>query len=155
MSGLIIDGIKYICIMENNDFKKKSLDDNVYFTLRDIFWNSLSADIIFQASKFNDKLSGDISYEYRNDKFNYTNVLYEENYLYKLLIWLKKIGIHHFDFLEPENDEVIDMKKYMKFDDWWVQFINLINLIETQYEKCCKWEVEDLERDYESSDEEY
>jgi hypothetical protein len=148
MSGLLIDGIRYMSIMENNDYKKKSLNDNVYFTLRDIFWNSMSADIVFQASNFNDKLSGGILYEYRTDKFYYTNVLYQDNiYVYKLLKWLKKIDICHFDFLEPEHDEEIDMKKFMKFDDWWLQFINLINLIELQYEKFCKWEVEDLERD--------
>jgi hypothetical protein len=44
------------------------------------------------------------------------------------------------------------MKNYMKFDDWWVQFSNLTNLIEMQYHKCCKWEVEDLELDAELSD---
>jgi hypothetical protein len=148
MSGLLINGIKYISIMENNDFKKKSLNDNVYFTLRDIFWNSMSADTVFQANNFNEKLSGGICYEYRPDNFNYTNVLYEDkNYLYKLLKWFKKININYFDFLEPEHDEEIDIKKFMKFDDWWVQFINLISLIELQYEKSCKWEVEDLECD--------
>ncbi len=150
MSGLLIDGIKYMCIMDNNDLKKKSLGDNVYFTLRDIFWNSMSADTVFQANNFNEKLSGGIVYEYRPVNFYYTNVLYQDkNYLYKLLKWLKKINIHYFDFLEPENEEEINMKNYMKFDDWWVQFINLINLIELQYEKCCKWEVEDLENDSE------
>jgi hypothetical protein len=155
MSGLLIDGIKYMGIMENNDLKKKSLDDNVYFTLRDIFWNSMSADIVFQASNFNHKLSGGICYEYRAENFCYTNILYQDkNFIYKLLKWFKKIDIHHFDFLEPDIDEEIDMKKFMKFDDWWVQFINLINLIEFQYEKSCKWEVEDLERDCELSDDE-
>jgi hypothetical protein len=156
MSGLLVNGIKYMGIMENNELKKKSLNDNVYFTLRDIFWNSMSADIVFQASNFNDKLSGGICYEYRSDNFDYTNVLYEDkNYICKLLKWLKKIAINHFDFLEPEHDEQIDMKKFMKFEDWWIQFSNLINLIELQYEKCCKWEVEDLEHDSELSDEEY
>ena len=56
MSGLLIDGIKYMCIMDNNDLKKKSLGDNVYFTLRDIFWNSMSADTVFHANNFNEKL---------------------------------------------------------------------------------------------------
>jgi hypothetical protein len=148
MSGLLIDEIKYIGIMVNNELKKKSLNDNVYFNLRDIFWNSMSADIVFKANNFNDKLSGGILYEYRSDNFNYTNVLYQDkNYVNKLLKWLKKIEIHHFDFLEPDVDEEIDMKNYMKFDDWWVQFNNLTNLIEMQYHKLCKWEVEDLERD--------
>jgi hypothetical protein len=153
MSGLLINGIRYMGIMENNELKKKSLNDNVYFNLRDIFWNSMSADIVFQANNFNDKLSGGVLHEYRTDNFKYTNVLYEDNnYVYKLFKWLKKIDVHHFDFVEPDCDEEIDMKNYMKFDDWWVQFSNLTNLIEMQYHKCCKWEVEDLECDAELSD---
>ena len=36
------------------------------------------------------------------------------------------------------------MKEYMKFDDWWVQFEELRNLIDLQYEKCCRWEEEDI-----------
>jgi len=39
------------------------------------------------------------------------------------------------------------MKEYMKWDDWWVQFIELRKLIDEQYEKCCKWEEYDVGRD--------
>jgi len=34
-------------VRNNNEFKKKSLEDNVYFTLVDIFWNVASADSCF------------------------------------------------------------------------------------------------------------
>jgi hypothetical protein len=37
MAGRLIEGIRYIGLMNDNSFKSKSLEDNVYFTLRDIF----------------------------------------------------------------------------------------------------------------------
>jgi hypothetical protein len=36
--------------------------------------------------------------------------------------------------VEPKEDEQIDMKEYIKFDDWWVQFEELRKLIDEQYE---------------------
>ena len=42
--GRIINGIKYIYLINDNEFKKKSLYDNIYFTLRDIFANADLAD---------------------------------------------------------------------------------------------------------------
>ena len=65
----------------------------------------------------------------------------------RLQRWLKYITIYYFEFEEPEEDEKIDMKEYMKFEDWWIQFINLRQLIDEQYEKCCRWEEEDNGRD--------
>ncbi len=40
MAGITIDNIKYIYIRDDDiDLKFTSFTDNVYFTLRDIFWN--------------------------------------------------------------------------------------------------------------------
>jgi len=39
MAGRIINGIKYIELLNDNNLKNKSFEDCVYFTLRDIFWN--------------------------------------------------------------------------------------------------------------------
>ena len=39
MVGRIIDNVEYIELLYNNDLKSKSLEDNAYHTLRDIFWN--------------------------------------------------------------------------------------------------------------------
>ena len=50
--GRIIDGVKYIYLMNYNDFKKKSLYDNVYFTLRDIFANAESFDTMMESNSF-------------------------------------------------------------------------------------------------------
>ena len=44
--GRIINGNKYICLHNNNEFKNISLEDNVYFTMRDIFLNGDSYHII-------------------------------------------------------------------------------------------------------------
>ena len=163
MSSKLINGIKYMYIMNNNDFKKKSLYDNVYFTLIDIFANAESYCDIMASNSYNKQLTNNVCFEDRTDDFRYTNVLDEKDYVEKLLRWLKKFNIHCFEFLEPEQYEPdvneIDMKKYMNFDEWWFQFEELIRLIENQYNKCCTWEEEDIERDmdrlYELSDDVY
>ena len=118
----------------DNNFKKKSFEDNVYFTLRDIFWNVESPDVCYQANDFNISLTGGIYYEERTDKFKYTNVLYEKDYVERLQRWLKRFDHYYFEF--EEQNKKIDIDKYMKFDDWWVQFEELRNLIDEQYEKC-------------------
>ena len=147
MSGRLINGIKHMYNNDDNDFKKKSLEDNVYFTLRDIFWNCDSADTIMEANYFNGRLTNNICFEDRTERFQYSNELHQKDYVGRLQRWLKYITIYYFEFEEPEEDEKIDMKEYMKFEDWWIQFINLRQLIDEQYEKCCRWEEEDNGRD--------
>jgi hypothetical protein len=130
MSGRLINGIKYMYIKDDNDFKKKSFEDNVYFTLRDIFWNAASSDTCFQANDFNTMLTGGIYFEERTDKFKYTNLLHEKNYVKLLQRWLKRFNHYYFEFEEPYEYEEINIDKFMKFDDWWVQFEEIINLID-------------------------
>lgn len=145
--GRIIDGIEYMYLMNDNDFKKKSLYDNVYFTLRDIFANAESTDTVFEANSFNHSLTDGVCFEDRTESFQYTNVLHQKDYVDRLQYWLKYFNIYYFEFIEPEEDEEIDMKDYMKFNDWWDEFKELRKLIDKQYEKCCKWEEEDVQRD--------
>ena len=130
MSVRIINGIKYIYLHNDNEFKKKSFEDNVYFTLRDIFNNADSFDTIMKANYLNDLLTGNISFEERDNTFQYLNI-YDKEYLSKLIIFLKPFTEYWFEFIEPENEE-IQMKKYMKFDDWWIQFQELRKIIEYQ-----------------------
>ncbi len=146
MAGRLINGIKYMGLRNDNSFGGKTLEDNVYFTLRDIFWNG-EIDDIFTANNFNGLLTNGISFEERDNSFNYTNVLYDYNssYTQDLLNWL--CSIRSFEFLPPEEDEEIDMKQYMKYDDWWVQFEDLREKLKEQLEKHKKWEAEDVERD--------
>lgn len=151
MAGKLIDDIQYMRLYNDNSFKSQSLEDNVYFTLRDIFLNGEINDV-FTANHFNGLLTNNISFEERNNSFEYTNLLYDYNsdYTRKLLDWLYRTypnKNYSFEFLPLEKDDEIDMKEYMKFDDWWLQFEDLRNKLKEQLEKHKKWEAEDVERD--------
>jgi hypothetical protein len=160
MAGRLIEGIRYVGLMNDNSFKSKSLEDNVYFTLRDIFWNG-QVDDILSANYYNGLLTNGITFEKRDKYFEYANILYDynSNYTQKLYDWLswltgykltsKSNGCKDsmFDFLEVEEDDEIDVEKYMKYDDWWDQLQELIKKLEEQLEKHKKWESEDIERD--------
>lgn len=145
--GRIINEINYIRLMNSNNFKINTLNDNVYFTLRDIFANAESFDTCMEANHFNSKLTGDISFEDRTMDFVYTNVLEQKYFVDKLLFWLKCFNIHYFEFIEPEDDEEIDINEYLQWDIWWAQFEKLKYQIEEQYKKCCIWDVVDVGSD--------
>jgi hypothetical protein len=100
-------------LLNNNDFKKLSLNDNVYFTLRDIFANADTYDICIQANYYNSMLTNNISFEERNknESFQYSDVLEQKEYVKKLQSWLKY------------------------FDIWWIQFEELKKLIDKQQKK--------------------
>ena len=87
--GRLINGVKYIHLMNDNEFKKKSLEDNVYFTLRDIFANADSADTIMEANYFNGRLTGCICFEERTERFQYSNELHQKDYVERLQRWFK------------------------------------------------------------------
>jgi hypothetical protein len=151
MAGKLIDGFKYMGLMNDNSFKSRSLEDNVYFTLRDIFWNGEINDV-FTANHFNRLLTNNISFEERDSSFKYTNLLYDynSNYTQDLLNWLYQIypyKNYSFEFLPLEEDEEIDIDEYMKFDDWWSQFEDLRKKLEEQLEKHKVWKAEDVQRD--------
>ena len=83
MSGRLINGIKYMYVHNDIDFKKKSLNDNLYFTLRDVFWNTSSPDVCSLANCYNSMLSDNISFKERTNAFQYTNLLDQKNELKK------------------------------------------------------------------------
>jgi len=159
MACRLIDGIKYVGLMNDNSFKSKSLEDNVYFTLRDIFLNG-EIDDIMSANHFNGLLTNNISFGERDAKFEYTNLLYDYNsdYTQKLYDWLACLTGYKltskpnrwknsmFDFENPDEDDEIDMSRYMKYDDWWDQLQELIKKLEEQLEKHKKWEEEDKKK---------
>ena len=135
----IINGIKYLQLHNDNNLKLLSLEDNVYFTLRDIFTNISGCDYIMEANNFNDNITGGISYEERKNDFQYTNVLNEKLYVDRLNRWLNFITPFDFDFEELDDkadDEekywYYDMKLLIKFDDWWSQFEELKILIKNR-----------------------
>jgi hypothetical protein len=161
MAGRLIDGVRYVGLMNDNSFKSKSLENNVYFTLRDIFWNG-EIDDLMTANHFNGLLTNNVSFQERDERFEYANLLYDYNsdYTQKLYDWLVRLTGYKrtsnnvngrkdsmFEFLEVEEDDEIDMAKYMKYDDWWDQLQELMKKLEEQLEKHKKWESDDVGRD--------
>lgn len=130
--GRIINGIKHICAFNEDDLKKKSLEDNLYFTLRDIFWNCDSPDVCVKSCEYNSELSGSITYEERTDSFKYTNMLEQQTELLKILSWLERFTPAYFEFIELEDE---NKEEYIVFDDWWKHFKELIQLLREKYEK--------------------
>lgn len=82
---------RYVYPCDPHTLKLSSLEDNVYFTLRDIFMNVKSADLALECNAFNAQLTNGIAYEDRSADFTYTNVLQDKAFVQKLLKWLDNI----------------------------------------------------------------
>jgi len=134
--GKIIDGVKYIHLLNDNELKKKSLQDYVYFTLRDIFENAYSYDTILEANWFCEKITGELYFEDRKYTYKYTNALNKPHYVKKLIDWLNKIDITYFEFILLGEDDKINMKEYIKWHEWWFEFEELRFLLKEHYEMC-------------------
>ena len=138
----IINGIKYLQLHNDNNFKSLSLEDNVYFTLRDIFTNISGCDYCMEANGFNSHLTGSLSYEERKNDFQYTDVLNDKLFVDRLNTWLNYIHKSDFDFEElddkaddEEKEWYYNTKRLIKFDDWWSQFEELKVLIKQTLNK--------------------
>ena len=132
----IFNDIQYLQLANENHLKNKSLEDNVYFTLRDIFANVSGVDYCMEANGFNTKLTNGISYEERTIDFTYTNVLNDKIYIHELSRWLSYIHKSDFEFEAINDDADIEEKEWyfdtrnlFRFDDWWLQFEELKILI--------------------------
>jgi hypothetical protein len=125
----IFNDIKYLQLANENHLKSKSLEDNVYFTLRDIFNNVSGFDNCMEANVFNDSLTNGISYQERTNDFTYTNVLNDKKYMYRLSEWLSRIHKGEFEF-EALNYDTIHL---FPFEDWWLQLEELKILIRERY----------------------
>ena len=138
----IINDIKYLHLHNDNNFKLLSLEDNVYFTLRDIFLNISSLDYVMEANGFNTEITGGISYEERKSDFKYTDSLNHKLFVDRLYFWLNNIYKACFEFEElddkaddEEKEWYYDTKRLIKFHDWWIQFEELKNLIKYRLEE--------------------
>lgn len=117
--GIIYNGIKYVYLTNSNNLKKISLEDNVYFTLRDIFQNIDDFQFAMESNMYNDKLTNGISYEERTHNFSYSNVLNDNfSFVYRLTKWLSCICEYYFDFEIIEENIDIDLEKYITFEEW-------------------------------------
>ena len=130
MSGIKYNGIKYLYLIHPNDWKQKTLEDNVYFTMRDIFVNIDDFQFAMEANFFNDRLTNGVVYEERTSDFIYSNVLNEDfNFVCRLSKWLSYICEYYFDCNIVE-DESVDLDKYILFDEWISQLDTLKKLLD-------------------------
>ena len=142
----IIDNVEYIELLYNNDLKSKSLEDNVYYTLRDIFWNCDEDYDLIMSNNFNKILKNNDSFE----NFEYTDVLYDYccEFTQELYDYLKNFTKDKIYFIEDSVEKNKKDFHYIKFDDWWDQLQQLIKKLEQQLEKHKMWEQEDIDEDF-------
>jgi hypothetical protein len=123
MAGKRINEIEYIHLFNCNDFKNNSLYDNLYLTLKEIFWNANSADVSMQAN----------SYNYMLTNINFEDVPKDE--FRKILELLNRITYDKgwFEFIDLEEGEEINEEEYIRFDIWWQQFEELRVMLNKHY----------------------
>jgi hypothetical protein len=122
----------YITLHNDIKLKEKSLEDNVYFTLRDIFLNIIDVNCVCYINTFNSILTNNIRYEDRNETFKYTNYLQDKNYVEHLSKFLCSLEKYDFNPETPSDEEKneIDSTDFMTdniipFDVWWQDFENI------------------------------
>jgi len=109
--------MKYIYLQYDNAHKHKSFEDNVYFTLIDIFNNASSSNLVLRVHDFNHFL--------KDDK-GYTRILYDKEYLSVLIHILQRVNESSFEFIVEDGD-------YIRMDDWLFQFEELKMVLEERY----------------------
>lgn len=125
---------KYLQLCNDNNLKKISLEDNVYFTLIDIFLNISDYRFVILSVEFNAKLTNNIRYEVRSKDFTYTYILNDKSYLYDLIQFLQPITSLYFDYKILENENV-DLNEYIQLDLWILKFNELKILLYAKYEE--------------------
>jgi hypothetical protein len=118
MSGRIINGIKYIGLIDSNDLKKQSIEHNIYFTLRDIFWNGEEHDCYMSNHLNGLLLVNQNSYSFGLNKLTYS-------FARKLYNYLNNFNENRIYFTDKEMEENTD-SEYILFDDWWENFQALV-----------------------------
>jgi hypothetical protein len=127
--GILYNGTKYLYLINDNTLKQKSLEDNIYFTLRDIFTNIDDFQFAMEANIINDQLTNGILYQERTEDFSYSTILMNDlSFIDKLKRWLSSICEYYFDFEEVEED--IDLDNYLLWEVWILQLQELIKVLE-------------------------
>lgn len=124
MAGKIINGIKYVELLDLNNLKFQSIQHNIHYTLRDIFWNcSEESDvnkIIYLQNLINKNNDNNCTI---NDSI--TNNLKNCRELYS---FLNEIDENKFYFNICEDKNVISetASELMLFNVWWLQLQDLL-----------------------------
>jgi hypothetical protein len=115
----------YKCGPAQHALKTHSLEDRVYFTVRDIFMNAESPDLCIECNYFNAQLTQGVSYEDRpaDMTFSYTNDLQDKAFVQELLKWLDGIRPKRdFFFTDSTLEKAND---YISLDQWSEDFLFL------------------------------
>jgi hypothetical protein len=146
--GLTYNGTKYVFLCNSYPLKYRSLEDNVYFTLRDIFMNAASADDAIECNQFNIQLTNEIGYEDRTDTFTYTDILHDKDFVEGLVKWLNYTrpnrDLFFTDTIDEDDECTFDgtqlttkwkysesdkMNEYLPLDAWMESFNELKNIL--------------------------
>lgn len=129
--GIIYNDIRYLNITYDYDFKEKSLEDNVYFTLKDILSNIKNARMLIEISMFMDILTNGVCLEQRGKKFRYSKILMNKTFVNELKIFLCHLLRSDFEF--DTIYHFIGLKDYITFNKWMTQLNELIDTLDELY----------------------
>jgi len=125
MSAIQVNGVKYISLLDNNDLKLTSLNNWVYYTLRDVFWNADE----YYCIKAND-LNSLLVYK-KKYTIEYTNILDDVKFVRKLYEFLKSLNETAFHFVKKTFKP---NQNYIEYQIWWKQLQELKKQIGTKLE---------------------
>lgn len=123
MVGITWNKKKYIMLSNDINLKSLSLEDNIYFTLRDIFFNIEPEVKMYKANDINAKLSMEIPYEDRDNTFKYYKLASDSDFVTVILDFLNSIKQSDFNFEYENVEDEVDVNtinsEYICFDVWW------------------------------------
>jgi hypothetical protein len=131
MAARLLNGVKYVCLNHENNFKNKSLDVIIIFILRDICWNKKNINKHWYLYNLCATLEHKHSLKEQDE-----NACDSENMsqVYNYLCELKKDSMFEFNELESYFF-MTNFYEYMKFDDWWEQLVNLRTQLKAHLKK--------------------
>ena len=117
--GIIYNNVKYLKIINDNNLKKKSLE-NVRMTM--------------EIHVFMDILTNGICLENRKNNFRYSKILLNKTFVFQLYCWFTSLLRSDFTF-ETVYDNVsnLDNYNYILFDKWMEQLDELIEGLDDLY----------------------
>ena len=123
MVGKIVNGVKYIELLFEDNLKNISLNDWIYYSLQDAHWNAenekyslIVVDLIKQLIK-----------ERKNDNNVYTNVIDDTKYVKKVYEFLNSLDEKAFYFIEEPLDNEVN---YIEYNVWFNNLQKLLQHLE-------------------------
>lgn len=126
------NGVKYMEIINNRELKLKSLEDNLFCKLNDIYFNIDNLDYTEEADYFNLILTNGITFPQRTESFHYSNIIHNKLYLREIIKFLKNISESdfYFDIIQPY--EFITLDDYLEFNIWIKELNDLVSILESK-----------------------